>query len=262
MRRRRQRLVARSRGVGPVRLPVRPRRSGAGAGQPVQRDVVEDVIACEVARGLSVDEGARDLVVRVRVVVDHPGGQSDGGVEQGVADRLWAGGHLDEVTVSRLVEGGDLRGRHLLLVAVRRHGAAQRRHEQVGVNADQSLRSLATHRVGHTGADIAALGHVAAVAKAMHQLGPRLRGAAQVPADLRRFAREAVPGQGGKHEMEGVLGTAAVRGRVGQRADGLQQLDDRAGPAMGHDQRQRALVCRRDVDEVDLHAVDLGRELR
>src|SRR4026207_1977660 len=48
----------------------------------------------------------------------------------------------------------------------------------------------------------------------------------------------------------------AVRG-----ADGLEQLDHGAGPAVGHDQRQRALVLRSDVDEVDLHAVVLGREL-
>jgi hypothetical protein len=62
--------------------------------------------------------------------------------------------------------------------------------------------------------------------------------------------------------VEGVLGGAAVRGRVGQRADGLEQLDDRAGPAVGHDQRQRVLVRRLDVDEVDVHPVNLGRELR
>ena len=41
--------------------------------------------------------------------------------------------------------------------------------------------------------------------------------------------------------MEGVLGTA-VCGRVRQRADGLEQLDDQARPAVGHDQRQRVLV--------------------
>jgi hypothetical protein len=31
---------------------------------------------------------------------------------------------------------------------------------------------------------------------------------------------------------------------------------------VGHDQRQCVLVLGADVDEVDLHAVDLGRELR
>ena len=56
-----QELTARGWGVGPVGLPVRASRGRAGAAQPVQRDVVEDVVAREVARGPPVDEGARDL---------------------------------------------------------------------------------------------------------------------------------------------------------------------------------------------------------
>jgi len=80
------------------------------------RDVVQDVVPGEVARGLPVDEGARDLVVGVRVVVDIQAARGDGGVEQGVADRLRSGGHLDEVAVSGLPEGGDLRGRGAFLV--------------------------------------------------------------------------------------------------------------------------------------------------
>jgi dihydrofolate reductase len=41
-----------------------------------------------------------------------------------------------------------------------------------------------------------------------------------------------------------------------------EQLDDGAGPAVRHDQRQRVLLLGADVDEVDLHSVDLGRKLR
>src|SRR5215211_8944190 len=59
-------------------LPVRPGRRRPGARQPVQRDVVEDVLPGEIARGLAFDEGARDLVVAVRVVVEQPGGQGGG----------------------------------------------------------------------------------------------------------------------------------------------------------------------------------------
>ena len=98
--------------------------------------------------------------------------------------------------------------------------------------------------------------------EAIHQLGPRPGRAVQVPADLDRLTREAVPRQGRQHEVEGILGAAAMRGRVRQRADGVDELHDGAGPAMGHDQRQRVLVRRPDVDEVDVHTVDLGRELR
>src|SRR5215218_9110052 len=59
-------------------LPVPSGGRGAGARQPVQRDVVDDVLAREVAYGLPVDEGAGDLVVAVGVVVEQPGGQGDG----------------------------------------------------------------------------------------------------------------------------------------------------------------------------------------
>ena len=130
------------------------------------------------------------------------------------------------------------------------------------MDADQALGCLAAHRVGDAGAHVAALGHVAGVAESTHELGPGPCRPAQIPAHLDRLAGEPVPGQGGQHEMEGILGAAAVRGRVRQRADGVEQLDHGAGPAVRHDQRQRVLVLGLDVDEVDLHAVDLGRELR
>ena len=111
-------------------------------------------------------------------------------------------------------------------------------------------------------AHVATLGDVARVAEALHQLRPRAGDAAGVPAELGRLAREAVAGQGRQHQVECIAGGATVRGRVGQGTDGLEQLDDRAGPAMRHDQRQRILVLRAHVDEVDVHAVDLRHELR
>jgi len=42
----------------------------------------------------------------------------------------------------------------------------------------------------------------------------------------------------------------------------LQLLDDRAGPAVRDDDRQRILVLRAGMDEVDVQAVDLGDEIR
>ena len=122
--------------------------------------------------------------------------------------------------------------------------------------------ALAAHRVRDSGAHVTALRDVARVAQPLHQRRPRARDAAGIPAELGRRAGEAVAGQGRQHQVEGVLGAAAVRRRVGERADGVEQLDDRAGPAVGHDQRQCVLVPRPDVDEVDLDAVDLGGELR
>ena len=117
-----------------------------------------------------------------------------------------------------------------------------------------------SHRVGDEG-PVAALGDVARISEAVHQLRPGLRDAAGVPAELGGLAGEAVAGQGRQHQVERVLRLSAVRGRVGERADGLEQLDDRARPAMRHDQRQRVFVLGAHVDEVDVEPVDLGREL-
>jgi hypothetical protein len=62
--------------------------------------------------------------------------------------------------------------------------------------------------------------------------------------------------------VEGVGRVAAVGPGIGQRADQLQELDDRAGPAVGQDQRQGGRLGRADVDEVDLVAVQVGGVLR
>ena len=130
------------------------------------------------------------------------------------------------------------------------------------MDAEQALGSLAGHRVGDDGSPVAALGDIAGVADAAHQLRPGSPNASRVPADLGRLTREAVAGYRRQNQVEGVLGVAAVRRRVGERADGLEQLDDRAGPPVRHDQRQSVLVRRAHVDEVDVHAIDLGGELR
>ena len=62
--------------------------------------------------------------------------------------------------------------------------------------------------------------------------------------------------------MERVRGAPAMGGRIGQRLDDLQLLDDRAGPAVRDDERQRILMLRTNVDEMDVEPVDLGDEVR
>ena len=62
--------------------------------------------------------------------------------------------------------------------------------------------------------------------------------------------------------MERVRRARAMRGRVGERLDDLQLLDDRARPPVRDDQRQRVLVLGADVDEVNVQPVDLGHEVR
>jgi len=63
------------------------------------------------------------------------------------------------------------------------------------------------------------------------------------------------------HHVEGIRCAAAMGGRIDQRVDDLQLLDDRPGPAVRNDQRQRVLVLRADVNEVDVQSVDLGDEV-
>ena len=132
----------------------------------------------------------------------------------------------------------------------------------VGVDAEQSRWLLDGHHVGDDGAPVAALRDVVGVAKAFHQLDPGRRDAVGGPAGVARLARVPVVRYRRDHHVEGVVGAAAVRGGVGERVDDPQQLDDRAGPAVRDDDRQRVLVIRADVDEVDVEAVDLGHEVR
>ena len=49
---------------------------------------------------------------------------------------------------------------------------------------------------------------------------------------------------------------------IGQWLDDLQLLDDRAGPSVQDDERQRVVMLRADVDEMDVQPVDLGDEVR
>ncbi len=166
-------------------------------------------------------------------MVEHPGRQGDGRIQQGVSDGLRPGGLLEEVAVAAGLHCGD-RGqrRPLLLGGFRWRRAEQRNLEQVEVDAEQPGGSLAGHLVGDKGTEIAALGDEAVIAEPAHQLRPGAGDAPGVPADLRGFGGEAETGQGGEHQVERVPGGTAVRGGIAERAHHAEQLDDRAGPAV------------------------------
>ena len=51
-------------------------------------------------------------------------------------------------------------------------------------------------------------------------------------------------------------------GGIGQRIDDLHLLDDRAGPSVRDDQRQRIFMFRTNVNEMNVQPIDLGDELR
>jgi hypothetical protein len=62
--------------------------------------------------------------------------------------------------------------------------------------------------------------------------------------------------------MKGVLRASSMGRGIGERTNDLQELQYRAGPAMGHDQRHRIRMTRADVYEVNVEPVDLSHELR
>jgi hypothetical protein len=49
---------------------------------------------------------------------------------------------------------------------------------------------------------------------------------------------------------------------IGERIDDLHLLDDRAGPTVRNDERQRIFMFRRNVNEMNIEPIDLGDELR
>ena len=88
-----------------VVLPVDARRRDGRVGQPVERDVVEQVVSRETF-GLAVED-AGDQRVAARVVVDEPGGEANRRILECV-DRLRAMRHLLGVAQVVLVEEGQL----------------------------------------------------------------------------------------------------------------------------------------------------------
>src|SRR5580658_9070504 len=85
-------------------------------------------------------------------------------------------------------------------------------------------------------APISALRGVAFVTQAGHQLRPDFRNPLHIPSRARGLIRKSITWQGRTDYMECVGGVAAMPSRVREWLDNLLKLDDRAGPAMSHDQ--------------------------
>src|SRR5438128_12171476 len=83
-------------------LPVETTRGNPCVRHPGERDVVEDLVWCEVAYGVAF-EGPCDVLVAARVVVEHPGGEGDGGIGEPV-QRLRAQIHFGRVADALCVE--------------------------------------------------------------------------------------------------------------------------------------------------------------
>ena len=81
-------------------------------------------------------------------------------------------------------------------------------------------------------------------------VGARRPGRSVQPASTTGLA-EAVAGRVGDHDVERVLGAAAVGDRVDERVDHVEVVDGRPGVGVREQQRRRARVRRAHVDEVD-----------
>ena len=132
----------------------------------------------------------------------------------------------------------------------------------VAVDGDQLGRRDQGHLFGDERSPIAALRDVPVVSEALHQHDPRPRDARRIPAGFGRLAGKAVARHRRDHHVERIRCGSAVRSGIGERVDDLQQLDDRTGPAVRDDDRQRTLMLGFHMDEVDVEAVDLGDEVR
>jgi hypothetical protein len=58
--------------------------------------------------------------------------------------------------------------------------------------------------------------------------------------------------------MEGILCTSAMARGIGERTHDLQELEDRAGPAVGHHQRQGGRMRGADVRELNGEPVEIS----
>jgi hypothetical protein len=88
-------------------------------------------------------------------------------------------------------------------------------------------------------APIAALRAVARVAQPGHELDECVRDATGVPSALVGRTRERVARDRRAHDVERVLWVAAVRARIGEWADDVEELDNRSRPTVRDDQRER-----------------------
>ena len=166
----------------------------------------------------------RDVLEAVGVVVEHPGGEGDGRIGEPV-QRLRAIPHLERVAdalreeeaqpvVGALLVGRQTGRRRVAgpedvrcerLGYVGRDGAGH-----VGVDAEQLRRGLGADHVGDLRAPVTALCDEPRVSQAPHQHDPGVRDVDGAPAGRRRLAGVPVAGHRGDHDVEGVLGVAAV----------------------------------------------------
>src|SRR5215472_11912391 len=136
-------------------VPVKPRRRDRRVCQPIERDVIEHIVARQPL-GLAVED-AGDHLLAARIMINHPGCQADWRIDDSV-ERLWAVVHLDRIAQALLEKEGELipcmlffrreAGRRRTADRKRLGNISRNRGRHVGVDADQSRRLLQGHVLG------------------------------------------------------------------------------------------------------------------
>ena len=130
------------------------------------------------------------------------------------------------------------------------------------VQSEEAWRVEQAELAGDQGAVVAAVHAVRLVAEPAHQGVVRAGHAGDGPGPVDHRGGEGEPRRRRDHDRERVLGPAAVPDRVGQRPDHVQIVEERAGVGVRQQQRGRARLGRRYVQEVHGLPVDLGEVLR
>src|SRR6266478_7748164 len=129
------------------------------------------------------------------------------------------------------------------------------------MNGSKTRRPLLGHPACHASAPIAALCNIVAVTQARHQHCPGASDARKTPPRFSELIRKAKSGERRNYNVKGVVGFTAVSHRVHERSDDLQELEDRARPAVSKNDRQGILVFRSNVNEMNPETVNLGAKL-
>ena len=126
------------------------------------------------------------------------------------------------------------------------------------MDANHWLGIVQCHERGNPGPEISALSPVALVTQPTHEAVPQPGDVLIVHAHLSGPLGEPVTRQRRDDDVKG--GTLdAVGVWIGQERHERKQLDERARPAMGQDQRNAVPVSGPLMDEVDVDAVELWR---
>ena len=238
-------------------LVVEPGRRGRRLRHPVDHDVGQQLVPRKDRFRVAV------AVAPGPELLDDPRRLPRGRVVESVAQGL--GLRSLDLRVSVLLAGvvGLARQRTLELLrrnARRRviHAGRRLGHHHVDVQPGDLLRVLEGVPPADDAAPVAALRAVALVSEPRHQLRVDVGDLLGAEARFARLVGETVAGHRRRHDVKRVGRVAAVRGRVGQRADHLQELGHRPGPPVGDDERQRILFGGALVDEVDVEPIDHG----